>query len=58
MCDQAYEIFWWEIEPYAEPAEEEGNGPNLEKEAGVENQVDGLIMRAVHSLILVFFPKF
>ena len=53
MCDTQYETFWWAIEPYAEVPEEESEHAELEQEMGVENQVDGLIMRAIHALILV-----
>ncbi len=51
MCDKKYQLYWWATEPYSEPADPYHS--NLEKEEAIYNQVDGLIMQALHSLFLV-----
>ncbi len=55
MCDANYSLYWWGLEPYAEPAEPDET-TIVEKEAFVENQVDGLIMESLHNLFFVRLP--
>ena len=57
MCEYQYHIYWWEIEPYAEPASHDqfrGENQSLVTEVG------GIALKSVDRLFFVSFnfPSF
>ena len=49
MCDSLYHLYWWEIEPYLEIAEENENSEEPSSKFGLK----GMMFDTVNELFLV-----
>ena len=54
MCDDNYDLYWWQIAPYAEAGDNTRKDIiKVEKEENATNIVEGLLMNALHAIFLV-----